>query len=235
LEKGGGNLNVTRTESHIIKKSHPMFKTIDEYCFKSKNRYNYATYLVRQKFITNGSWLRYSKLDPILQKENVYKECGSQAAQIISLTIDDVWKSYFKSIKDWKKHPEKYLGMPKLPKYKKKDGRFIYSLKNIQYRIDENGFIYFSFKPFKKFNNLFKVNASVDKKLNRINFVPCGSHYVMNILSGEKKDVTEDAIQCVADRMMQEAKESNARFMEYTWGKTCRLILDTQPDKPLTE
>jgi putative transposase len=175
-----------------------MFKTIDEYCFKSKNLYNYATYLVRQKFITNGSWLRYSKLDPILQKEDVYKECGSQAAQIISLTIDDVWKSYFKSIKDWKKHPEKYLGMPRLPKYKKKDGRFIYSLKNIQYKIDENGFVYFSFKPFKKFNNLFKANASVGNKLNRFNFVPCGSHYVMNILYEiEVPDTVEESKQII--------------------------------------
>lgn len=56
-----------------------------------------------------------------------------------------------------------------------------------------------------------------------------------NTISGEKKDVTEDAIRCVADRMMQEAKENNTRFMEYTWGETCRLIFDTQPSKQITE
>jgi hypothetical protein len=56
-----------------------------------------------------------------------------------------------------------------------------------------------------------------------------------NTITGEKKDVTEDAIQCVADRMLQEARESKTRFMQYTWGNTCRLILDTLPDKPLTE
>ena len=54
-----------------------------------------------------------------------------------------------------------------------------------------------------------------------------------NTISGEKKDITEDAIRCVANKMMQEAKENNTRFMEYQWGDTCRLILDTKPNEPL--
>ncbi|HWT74354.1 MAG TPA: hypothetical protein VN258_06510 [Mobilitalea sp.] len=33
--------------------------------------------------------------------------------------------------------------------------------------------------------------------------------------SGDKKDVTEDAISCVAQKMMSEAKEKGTRFMEY--------------------
>lgn len=56
-----------------------------------------------------------------------------------------------------------------------------------------------------------------------------------NVITGEKKDVTEQAISCVAEKMMNEAKQKGTRFIEYSWGKTCRLILDTQPDKPLTE
>lgn len=182
---------VNRIENHVISKSHPMYNTIDEYCFRAKNLYNLATYYVRQEFINNGKWLRYKELDPILQKEEAYKLCGSQAGQIISLTIDDIWKSFFKSIKKWKCNPEKYLGRPKLPKYKDKNGRFIFSLKNIQYRI-ENDYIYFSFKPFKKFNNTFKTR--VNGKLNRITFVPRGSDYVMCILYEiEVPDVKENS------------------------------------------
>lgn len=183
---------VSRIENHVISKSHIMYKTIDEYCFRAKNLYNLATYYVRQEFINNGKWLRYKELDPMLQKEDAYKLCGSQAGQIISLTIDDVWKSFFESNKDWKKNPSKYLGRPKLPKYKDKNGRFTYSLKNIQYRIDEDSYIYFSFKPFKQFNKLFKTQ--VNEKLNRISFVPRGSDYVMCILySLEVPDVKEDS------------------------------------------
>lgn len=54
-------------------------------------------------------------------------------------------------------------------------------------------------------------------------------------ITGEKKDVTEDAIACVAGKMMSEAKRDKTRFMEYKWGDTCRLILDTEPNKPLVE
>lgn len=54
-------------------------------------------------------------------------------------------------------------------------------------------------------------------------------------ISGEKKDVTEDAIACVVEKMMSEAKQAGTRFMEYTFGDTCRLILDTEPKKPLVE
>ena len=54
-----------------------------------------------------------------------------------------------------------------------------------------------------------------------------------NTISGEKKDVTEQAISCVAEKMMSEARESGTRFQEYKWGGTCRLILDTRPNEPL--
>ena len=42
---------VHRVEKHIIKKSHNMYKIIDDYAFKVKNLYNYANYIVRQDYI----------------------------------------------------------------------------------------------------------------------------------------------------------------------------------------
>ena len=40
-----------RVEKHIIKKSHNMYKIIDDYAFKVKNLYNYANYILRQDYI----------------------------------------------------------------------------------------------------------------------------------------------------------------------------------------
>ncbi len=42
---------VERTERHIIKESHPYYSMLDEFCFFSKNLYNYANYQIRQCFI----------------------------------------------------------------------------------------------------------------------------------------------------------------------------------------
>lgn len=45
---------ISRVEKHLIKKSHNLFKKIDEMSFTTKNLYNYANYLIRQVFITTN-------------------------------------------------------------------------------------------------------------------------------------------------------------------------------------
>ena len=63
-----------------------------------------------------------------------YKRSYKEYQKIISLPakvsqqtlrlLHNNWQSFFNSIKDWKIHPEKYKGRPKLPQYKDKiDGR----------------------------------------------------------------------------------------------------------------
>lgn len=37
-------------EKHIIKQSHPKFKEVDLNCFASKNLFNCAVYICRQKY-----------------------------------------------------------------------------------------------------------------------------------------------------------------------------------------
>jgi len=94
--------------------------------------------------------------------------------------LDKNWKSFFASIKDWKIHPEKYLGRPKLPKYKdKENGRFSLILTNAQFKIKDD-FIYFSWNPLKSLNNLFKTK--INGKLMQIRFIPKLNHYVMEIV-----------------------------------------------------
>lgn len=56
---------IQRVERHIINNKHPCFRVFDELCFKSKNLYNYANYIIRQIFIIT------SKLS---KNERAYKE-----------------------------------------------------------------------------------------------------------------------------------------------------------------
>jgi len=171
------NIKANRIEQHLIKKSNPMWKTVDKYCFRSKNVYNYANYIIRQEFINNSKWIRLSELDKMTQSSDCYKELGSQAAQNILKVLDQNWKLFFITIKDWKKNPDKYLGRPKLPKYKPKDGRQVFILKNVQCSI-KNGLFRISFKPFKGYT----VPTKVQGKLMQCRFVPRGSDYIMEIV-----------------------------------------------------
>jgi len=171
---------VNRVEKHRIAKNHPMYKTIDDLSFKSKNVYNYGNYIIRQEFINNNNWIRYKDLSKQIKHFDCFKALGSNSAQMTLRILDKAWKSFFVSIKDWSKNPSKYLGRPKLPKYKNKEhGRFTVVLTNMQTHIKE-GYLYFAFKELKQFNNTIKTNV-IDKLL-QTRFIPNGGEYILEIV-----------------------------------------------------
>ena len=96
----------------------------------SNNLYNQALYLFRQQLDSDGTWLWYSDMDKLMKKTlNIEGQCNykllkSKCSQQVLRVLDKNIKSYCKSIKDWKKHPEKYKGMPKMPNYRKRGGMF---------------------------------------------------------------------------------------------------------------
>ena len=168
---------VIRCEQQFIKKGHPLYDIVDKHCFYSKNVYNQANYLLRQEFTKNKCYLGATQVQKLMQSMDCYKECGSQAAQKTIQMVDKAWKSYFSAIKDWKKYPSKYLGMPKIPKYLNKDGRQVFALKNVQCSL-KDGLFRISYKPF----NQYTVKTHAQGKLMQCRFVPRGSHYVMEIV-----------------------------------------------------
>ncbi len=82
-----------------------------------------------------------------------------------------MWKSFFVAIKDWARYPNKYLGRPKIPKYKaKKGGRFVLSLDSNKLKIKEWLCIFCMETIQKKFNNLFRTNAK--DRILQCRFIP---------------------------------------------------------------
>lgn len=170
---------VERVERHIIKKSHVMYGVVDEYSFKSKNLFNYANYTIRQKYISDLKLIRYPDLSKLIKHSESFKEMGSNAAQMTLRILDKTWISFLKAIKDYNKNSHKYLGKPRIPKYLKKNGRFVFTMTNVQTKLI-GGYLQFSFKPFKPFNNLIKTN--VKGKHLQTRFVPKGDHYILEIV-----------------------------------------------------
>jgi len=172
-------MKVNRTETQVIRKSHPMWKIVDENCFYAKNMYNYANYIVRQEFIENGKWINYYDLQKMLKGSDPYKELKSQPSQCVLQMVDRAWKSYFKAIKDWTKNKARYLGMPKLPGYKKKDGRFVWIIKNNCASIREDGEINFVVSRLKG----YKWTTQAKGRLICVRFVPMGVNYKMEVVT----------------------------------------------------
>ncbi|MED3757374.1 transposase [Geobacillus stearothermophilus] len=168
------NILVTRVEQHQINSYHYLYHYCNDLCFKSKNLYNYANYIVRQEFINNNEWIRYNSLDKMLKHKQVYKELPAQTSQQILRLLDKNWKSFFKAIKDWSKNKEKYLGKPKLPKYKKKNGRNVVIFTNQQCKI-KDGYIKFP-------KTDLKLKTKVIEGLQQVRIVPKGSIYVIEVV-----------------------------------------------------
>lgn len=172
-------MKVQRAETIIIKKSHPKFKIIDEMCFHSKNLYNEANYVIRQKFIESGEYINYYDMNKEFKTHENYKACFSQPANCTLRLLDKNWKSYFRAIKDWKEHPDKYLGRPKLPNYLEKDGRFPWMIPNNQLYYDyEKSTIYIR-------NRLMNDYDWYSRCLGRpiqVRFIPHDSYFAMEIV-----------------------------------------------------
>lgn len=133
---------VQRVEKHLIKQNNAYYPMFCDFAHKAKNLYNHANFLVRNEFIKNNKWLRYNELDKMLKadlKFDDYKQMPTaQSAQQTLRLLDGNWKSFFKTIKDCSKNKDKYLGRPKLPKYKAKDGKYILILTNQNVRLKDN-------------------------------------------------------------------------------------------------
>lgn len=158
-------IKINRVEKHIIKPNNKYYSLLDEFCYKSKNLYNCANYIIRQEFINNGKWIRYNDLDKLLKQEGNnfdYKNMplASTSQQCLKL-LDKNWKSFFQSIKDYNKNSNKYLGRPKLPKYKQKDSRNLIVLTNQNCKISKN-IIKFP-KAFKGFYLKTKINNNLQQ------------------------------------------------------------------------
>ena len=169
----------TRVEKHIIKSNNKYYKILDEYCFKSKNLYNFANYHIRKTFIGTGEWLRYNKLDKMLKQKDMdfdYRNMPTaQSSQQCLKLLDKNWKSFFKSIKDWVKHKDKYSGRPKLPKYLKKNGRNILILTNQNCKL-KNNIINFP-KTFNGFTLKTKAN-----NIQQVRMLPRNKHIVIEVV-----------------------------------------------------
>ncbi|WXG42464.1 MAG: transposase [Candidatus Freyarchaeum deiterrae] len=168
-------MTVTRTEQIHLKPSN----ILSRLCHYSKNLYNQANYITRQTLLKTGKWMRYEELAGALKNSESYKTLPAQTAQQTLKTLDRSWKAYFRATEEWTKNPDKFLGRPKMPGYKEKNGEHILIFTNQQCRIT-GGEIKFP----KKANLNIRVKTRLDDEtpLREIRIVPRGWGYVLEVV-----------------------------------------------------
>ena len=108
-------------ERHIIKDN----KELDELCFKSKNLYNKALYLVRQHYFNTKNYLNFFAVNKLMvdsKDEDYYALLTGVSKQTLRL-LDRNFKSFFSLIE--KKRSGNYDKPIRIPKYLDKEGRTV--------------------------------------------------------------------------------------------------------------
>jgi putative transposase len=165
----------TRTEQIHLQPN----KDLSRLCHHSKNLYNQANYIIRQTLLKTRKWTRYEELAGTLKNSESYKALPAQTAQQTLRTLDRSWNSFFRSTQEWKKNPDKFLGRPKMPWYKEKDGEHILIFTNQQCRIIRG-----EIKFPKKVNLKIRVKTRLDDEtsLREVRIVPKGWGYVLEVV-----------------------------------------------------
>ena len=158
-------------------------------CFNAKNLYNYANYIIRQEYIQSKRYIPYKEMNSNLKKHQQYKDCMSQPANCILRLLDKNWKSFFEGLKEYQNNPRKYLGRPQIPKYLKKDGRYLWMIPNNSCYFDKTkGELCFRIRKLQ----YVKWKCHCQGRLIQVRFVPRGCVYVMEIVSEvEVPDIVE--------------------------------------------
>ncbi|WP_040442144.1 hypothetical protein [Ktedonobacter racemifer] len=156
-------------EQHVIDKRDPRYAIIDEAAFKSKNLYNAALYEIRQSFIHGGVYLHYEEVQRRMQSHEAYKALPAKVSQQILMALARNWKSFFEGLEAYKEDSSKFLGRPKLPKYKHKtEGRniLVYTIQAINKGGLQRGLVQPSMLPIEvqtKQKGIHFVQATITK------------------------------------------------------------------------
>lgn len=108
----------------------------------SKNLYNQVLYYYRQSIFGNIQYFSEYELSSLFAqfKQEDYVKLPAQTSQQIIKNLFKNVKSWQKARKEYSKNPSKFLGRPKLPKYKKETSIVFFTNQQVKLK---NGFIHF--------------------------------------------------------------------------------------------
>ena len=169
-------------ERHKISRNHRLYPECERVGFLSKNLYNAGLYIVRQSFFSDKeSYKNYETLQKEFQNSDQidYRSLPSKVSQHVLKQVNKDFKSFFEATKAYRKAPQKFLGKPKIPKYKDKvKGRnlLVYTIQAISKTKLSAGTIKLSQTGIE-----FPTKVKI-KQLQQVRIVPGNGCYVIEVV-----------------------------------------------------
>ena len=159
-----------------ISRSDPRFAALDAAAFASKNLYNVALYITRQAYIFRGEVILYARLAKDLRGHDAYRALPAKVSQWVLKQVCAAWDSFFAARAAYTRDPSRFLGRPKLPQYKAKDGRNLltYTIQAISRVALRRGFVMPS--------GLHVTIPTQQTRIAQVRVVPRGTHYAVEVV-----------------------------------------------------
>jgi putative transposase len=164
-------------EKHVINRQHKFWKECDYLALQSKHLYNATNYVQRQYFFETNKYYNSIEIYHQTKYLEAYRYLPTKVSKQIVRRVSQAWKGWLAALKDWSKHPDKYLGKPKMPGYKHKErGRnvVIYPIDTISKPSLAKGVV-----------QLSQTNIEIStqaKNLDQVRIVPQLNHYVIEVV-----------------------------------------------------
>ena len=166
-------------EQHIILNNNQYYEECDELCFKAKNLYNACLYLIKQEYLKGNNIL--FDLHHLMKSSEQYKSLPAKVSSTVLLDVKNNFISYFKALKEYNKHPSKFTGKPKFPKYlDKKEGRQYISYTN--QAISKKIFKVSNKIKLSKCDIEFKTKIKDFSIINCARIIPKSGYYVIEVV-----------------------------------------------------
>ncbi len=166
------------------------FRELKKQCFYAKNLYNQALWQIKNHYKEHKTFLSYCELDKLMKTVlNLENDCNYKliwkagVAQQLLRNLCTNFQSFFKSLKDFHKNPQKYKGKPRIPKFIKEKYCYL--------TFDNQRFVVKSNQVFlKKSFSIDLPKKLLNHKINQIE-IYCRYGHLEAVFSYESKEIYE--------------------------------------------
>ena len=169
-------------EKHKIYKSHPSYSKLDHMSRKSNNLYNQCVHFAKNSKNLSEDLKNLDKVMKSFPDEHDnyrsfgYARCAQQVLRLFQQNL----RSYFASVKDYKKNPKKYSGVPRFPKFRKSGERFQVIFTNQAAKLSGQ-IVEIASKTFEnKLSIQLRTNSA--KKLCQVVFAPRNDYFLVYVI-----------------------------------------------------
>lgn len=176
-------MEVNRVEVYKIKGN----EKLERLCYLSNNLYNQLNYINRQRLFKKEKTLSGGKLEREYKKRvedkidtDNLKDFPSQSFQQPQKVLSRNWKSFWQSMKAYKKDKTKFKGLPKPPKYKDKGKMNFLIFTNQQSKIVDNKLIFSVRDKITKekiIEDIELFGEWGERKLSEVRVFPLGNNF----------------------------------------------------------